>query len=1682
MSSNDSLKVVEQTSRLLDYLSAVARHLYINPVRDIREYEPLITPSMIPNQSKIHLGPTATNDSWLSLPRLIEPELPPLPLELEGLVDPDSMDNLEGEPHFVEDLGEPDFGSVELLESWIQSSWLPWALKTQPIREARKLYDRLFLLHLRAQRDQATHEIVWGHSILSWAGPRVVVSPVLITKVTIEIDDNGEIRVNRDSLSELEIDPLEGLSVDGLEELARLRARIMESSIDAWSKEALYEMRHQFVAPLGLHASSNDSDDFPSPDREIRLHGGWALYLRKRPIRHDRFYSELADVLRSGEFLPESMASIVADEKRLGNALQELELDGDQDWSATAARLLMPLPTNIDQERIATQLSAARGVTVQGPPGTGKSHTIVNLVSHLIAHGKRVLVTAQNEQALSVLRNKFPVELRDLTVSVLGSTPAAMDELHSSVQVVMDIASQTDIQSESAKIESLGLQIDAERENLRRSELRIIDALRDETREFHLGNESVKAPDLAKWLALNESSLGLIPDQISDTTELPLTDMELSDLYRLIQKLNSEDVQSYQLIRPRAAQLPTSVELRESIERIDQIQLAVTDLEESGLEIESVDKTPVQELSEIAARVSLAADRLELISTPWLLKTREILNSSPTVIKFWREQVDTLTQQNRTCEEYRRRILGHQTQIPIGDPRIQLELLDELGERFKYGKSVPRLGNKPLRELHEGIKLDGYPVRTTQEVKRIKDSIRLKSDQRAMQLRIQQLSLDNGMPIPDLDSSFNMEVEALLGQLKNALEWESNFKAQLNIELTPFFGTQFVAQNAEALRSAAQTLKNAATRHEERQLSKKNSELLEHLKYQSSIQNASPMWIQLAEALVARDWGRWRAVLEDSERLSALGAEIDNLLSMKSKLEVVSPKWMQMLLEHRANPDKCGEPEQLKQYWLWSQAEFWLRGIHGKNDLWKLMETASAQQAEIARLVLDLAARSAAVGVKQNMEDSKRRALQSWLQALKKRGKGTGKYAPHWENVARKELPVAMGAIPVWIMPIHRVIENFDPTRSQLFDVVIVDESSQCDLLSVGVLALGAKAIVVGDDKQTSPAAVGIDQEEIIKLQEMYIGDIDGKSLLTVTESLYGIAERVFSNVILLKEHFRCLPEIINFSNRYYDNRILPLREKPDREIGAILNAVHVLDGACTGNGSNRINKAEANALVSQIVKCCNDPAYDGLSFGVVTMLGNGQGPYIENLLFQTIGIEEYQRRKIRVGNAPVFQGDERSVIFISMVADDNSYAATRAQDKQRINVAASRAQDQLWVFYSVDPTTLNANDERRALIQYVQNFDLEEKSNSDLFELCESEFERRVLADVLDRGYRVKPQHPVGRYRIDMVVHGSKNRIAVECDGDSFHGPDQWEQDIQRQRVLERLGWNFWRVRASEYWRDPGKALVPLWEKLGEPERSEISQFQEFSSVDSNSDVITMSTDADSAQAMPLEPNANLGDIEAQRPHQPPLAAEPDTHISIWTDFIGLEPNVTYADDLGGMWFDLESGIEVTGTPMASQGRVEDTPGLKSISKVSYRFTLLTLSFTFWESKLSQVDCISADAAGEQVKRLLHGGRLGVYQTDDESFHYAETRIMKPGSGAFSSAQNPSPGELEEIIGWSLEKYLTNLEGFECVSTREKFLGDRGPRRSTPIAVWRGADSKIPIVIYTATRFLPLLKLDGEL
>jgi very-short-patch-repair endonuclease len=164
----------------------------------------------------------------------------------------------------------------------------------------------------------------------------------------------------------------------------------------------------------------------------------------------------------------------------------------------------------------------------------------------------------------------------------------------------------------------------------------------------------------------------------------------------------------------------------------------------------------------------------------------------------------------------------------------------------------------------------------------------------------------------------------------------------------------------------------------------------------------------------------------------------------------------------------------------------------------------------------------------------------------------------------------------------------------------------------------------------------------------------------------------------------------------------------------------------------------------------------------------------------------------------------------------------TSTEWQRRYNVAASRARDQMWLFHSVSPDLLSPACLRRSLLTYMLNPPValggampKDVTPDTPHPAFDSLFEQRVFLRIRERGYHVMPQFEVNGRRIDLVVSGARGRLAVECDGDHWHGPERLEADLARERELKRAGWRFWRVRESEFYFDPDAALAPLWEEL---------------------------------------------------------------------------------------------------------------------------------------------------------------------------------------------------------------------------------------------------------------------------
>ena len=145
----------------------------------------------------------------------------------------------------------------------------------------------------------------------------------------------------------------------------------------------------------------------------------------------------------------------------------------------------------------------------------------------------------------------------------------------------------------------------------------------------------------------------------------------------------------------------------------------------------------------------------------------------------------------------------------------------------------------------------------------------------------------------------------------------------------------------------------------------------------------------------------------------------------------------------------------------------------------------------------------------------------------------------------------------------------------------------------------------------------------------------------------------------------------------------------------------------------------------------------------------------------------------------------------------------------------------------------------------------------ADLLSLCESKFEEDVLNRLLDLNYRAKPQVAAHKFRIDIVVdEADDRRLAIEPDGDQFHGPDQWEEDSARQAAPKRAGWVFWRVFASQWYSDPEGPWSNLVETMSEMEihpigaRADDDIFVEYRELDAFEDGLVSNNEHEDSDA----------------------------------------------------------------------------------------------------------------------------------------------------------------------------------------------------------------------------------------
>ncbi|MCC6917764.1 MAG: DUF3320 domain-containing protein [Alphaproteobacteria bacterium] len=432
------------------------------------------------------------------------------------------------------------------------------------------------------------------------------------------------------------------------------------------------------------------------------------------------------------------------------------------------------------------------------------------------------------------------------------------------------------------------------------------------------------------------------------------------------------------------------------------------------------------------------------------------------------------------------------------------------------------------------------------------------------------------------------------------------------------------------------------------------------------------------------------------------------------------------------------------------------------------------------------------------------------------------------------QIPGALTRLTPCVMMSPLSIAQFLPPGSKPFDLVIFDEASQIPVWdAIGAIARGRQVVIVGDPEQLPPTSVG----------ERGVDDVEDGTDVEDQESI--LDECLASNIrpLRLDWHYRSRYEsLIAFSNReYYKGRLVtfPSPVTSDRAV----HYVHVPDGVYE-RGKGRVNRAEAAAVVDEVVRRLQDPAFTvkRQSLGIVTFNGEQQR-LIENLLDQARAanpeIEKFfygdqWHEPVIVRNLENVQGDERDIIFFSVaVAQTDSARPVRtisslqnAGGHRRLNVAITRARQEMAVFATLRADQI-ASDSSRGVQDFKRFLEFAERGPAAIAEAfaptgggTESPFEDAVKHMLETRGWQVHTQIGVSGFRIDLGIVDpdapGRYLAGIECDGASYHrSATARDRDRLREAVLTQLGWRIRRVWSTDWWMDADAAFDRLQTQL---------------------------------------------------------------------------------------------------------------------------------------------------------------------------------------------------------------------------------------------------------------------------
>lgn len=425
------------------------------------------------------------------------------------------------------------------------------------------------------------------------------------------------------------------------------------------------------------------------------------------------------------------------------------------------------------------------------------------------------------------------------------------------------------------------------------------------------------------------------------------------------------------------------------------------------------------------------------------------------------------------------------------------------------------------------------------------------------------------------------------------------------------------------------------------------------------------------------------------------------------------------------------------------------------------------------------------------------------------------------------EVPELMKRVcPCLLMSPSSVAQYLSP-EANAFDLVIFDEASQMSTAeAIGSIARAKAAVIVGDPKQLPPTEF---------FNSAYVDEDhpENEDLESVLDDCLALGMREKH----LIWHYRSKHEsLIAFSNNaYYENRLctFPSPDAMDSRVKLV-----VTDGVYD-RGFTKRNQKEAEALVKDVVDRLQDPKRCRSSIGVVTF-SSAQQNLIEKLLTKEIAAKRlesvaYERDEpLFVKNLENVQGDERDVILFSVCYGPDASGKlslnfgplNQSGGWRRLNVAVSRAREEMTVFASMHASAIDLGKTSSKGVAWLKNFlEFAERGKTSLAVKAadvrssanKGGIGKYIAEELSFYGYECRYDVGASDFKIDVAVVNPKNKhefiLAVLCDAnDRFSVKDR---NVLQVQSLKRANWNVIRVSSVSYYNNPKREIKRIKEAL---------------------------------------------------------------------------------------------------------------------------------------------------------------------------------------------------------------------------------------------------------------------------